>query len=75
MKCFFEKLLLFFLFVITSALSSFPSYCQALDIAQENNSALGSFATIITESEKVNSADEILIKFQQGGGYKSKTVI
>ena len=70
MKYFFKKQLLLF-FTITSTLFSCLGYCQALDITQKNNSALGSFATIITESEEVNSAAEILIKFQQAGGYKS----
>ena len=66
-----KKQLLFIIVVITTLFSSL-GYCQALDIAQENNSALGSFATIITESEEAKSVADVLLEFQQGGGYQSK---
>ena len=71
MKPFIKKQLLFII-AVTATLFSCLGYCQALDIAQENNSALGSFATIITEPEETKSVADVLLEFQQGGGYQSK---
>jgi len=71
MKPFIKKQLLFII-MVTASLFSCLSYCQALDIAKENNSALGAFATIITEYEESKSMADILLEFQQGGGYQSK---
>ena len=70
MKPFVKKQLLFII-MVTATLFSCLGYCQALDIAKENNSALGSIATIITESEEAKSVADVLLEFQQGGGYQS----
>jgi diguanylate cyclase (GGDEF)-like protein len=71
MKPFVKKQLLFII-MVTATLFSCLGYCQALDIAKENNSALGSFATIITEYKKAKSMADVLLEFQRGGGYQSK---
>jgi len=65
---FMSKLLLLFFTIIT--VFTPLGYCQTLDVAQENNSALGRFTTVIFESGKVNTPDEILTKFYQGEGYQ-----
>ncbi|TYK67042.1 sensor domain-containing diguanylate cyclase [Colwellia echini] len=71
------KQYVFFLIIIATTLFSRLGYSQPLDVSQQNNLAVGSYATIITErineSDQATSVEAILMRFRQGEGYQAKT--